>query len=434
MRWWIGALASLAITSVAFAAPAPTEEPKLVEVSADGSTIYFAGRIDFPAFLAFSKELGKNPGIKRLVIASQGGEVRAGQLMAASVAIRKLAVHVEHLCSSSCTLVLLSGPDRSMGPDAKIGFHKSYFVGDPELSDAPDGNVDSDQNTNKVKNKGNGADISDSRVTSNRLVSADVRRSERYGDRTFRRAMEQAGVGSEFADRALATPSAEMWYPERAELLAAHVVTRLDDATPRPGGPSWTVARAAAGDILTGTFWTTLAAKRPAMWTALVDDMWRARNAGMPADEAARSARLDIPGELATDIARAPDELVSRLLTIHAAQAAQVRREGYRPCRLSGDGMTVDAGNDPYMLAEEEAALTEMLLLPKLRKPLKTGKAVAIVAAFSASSLDDFDDAPIEFPDLDTDCRDGLQIIETIDAAPAKQRVEVYRALLSLFE
>lgn len=426
MRWWIGAAALLS-TSAALAAPATNEEPKLVEVSADGATLYFAGKLDFPAFLAFSRALGKYPGVKRLVIASQGGEVRAGQLMAASVGMRKLSVHVEHLCASACTLVLMSANERSMGPDAKIGFHKSYWI--PE--ETPDEEGGEPPEAAKADNGKDGAE--EVRTTSRRSSLAEAGRVERYGDRTFRWAMEKAGVDGDFTERALATPSADMWYPARDELLAAHVVTRLDDAA-AANGPSWAVDRASAGALLAGPLWTALEAKRPLLWSRIVDNVWRDRNAGVPASEAALSVYLNISTDLASDVARAPDALVGRLLTIHAAQAAKIREGGYRSCRLTAETMADETGDEHFMRAEEEAALTEMLLLPKLQKPLEIKKATRIVARFSGANLPDIYDETEDSADFDTDCRDGLHVIETINAAPAKQRVEVYRALLSLFD
>lgn len=395
----------------------PDAKAALIEASDDGLILYYAGTIDFDNFIALARLAEKTPGAKRLVIASQGGEIRSAQLIGALVAQRKLIVQVDHVCASACTLILLSSADRWAGPDARIGFHQSYRVAPPEVS-----------GVNIVSDEGEDARPASDIKNAGRPAKPDM---SPFGDSSARRVMEAAGVEAGFIDRALSTPSADMWYPDRGELLRAGVVTVVADA-PNTGAPSWTVDRDAVAASLTEPLWTTLKDSRPELWAGKVDDIWRMRNAGVSVAAATMSARSDLSGDLMTDMARSPDELLGRILALYGAQAAQARKDGYRICRLSLQaGDDADGDDDPYRLAEEDLLLVELLQLDKLAKPMNERKALRMVEEFAMDHLD-FEADEDQPSDMDADCRDGLHVIEQVSLTPDKQRIALYRALMSL--
>ncbi len=411
--WWIGALAPLLMAAGAPDGDDPVKRAALIEASDDGLVLFYAGQIDFDDFVAFARLVEAHPGAKRLVIASEGGEIRAARLIGSIVARKKLIVQVDHLCSSACTLILLSSPERWIGPAAKIGFHKSYVVGDPDVPDEEEGEVAGGAGTGR----------------SARPSASDA---DPFGDGGARKVMTVARVDPAFIDRALSTPSADMWYPDRGELLRAGVVTGLADA-PHPDAPSWAVDREAVAASLTGPLWATLRSARPALWAKKVDAIWLARNAGIAAGQAALAARSELSIDLAGDMAAAPDELLDRILTLNGAQAAQARIDGYRVCRLSVKEDLTQLPGDPYRMAEEERLYVELLQLDRFRKPIKPGKAIRMIGDFADERFD-LDEAEDDGTDMDQDCRSGMKAIEEIDAAPEKKRVTLYRALLSLVE
>lgn len=420
-RWWAGALAPILMAAAAPAIAEPDANAALIEASDDGLILYYAGTIDFDDFIALARLAEKTPDAKRLVIASQGGEIRSAQLIGALVAQRKLIVQVDHVCASACTLILLSSADRWAGPDARIGFHQSYRVAPPDVA-----------GVNIVRDEGEDAPPASSIKNAGRPAKPDM---SPFGDSSARRVMEAAGVEAGFIDRALSTPSADMWYPDRGELLRAGVVTVVADA-PNPGAPSWSVDRDAVAASLTEPLWTTLKSSRPALWAGKVDDIWRMRNAGVSVAAATMSARSDLSGDLMKDMARAPDELLGRILALYGAQAVQARKDGYRICRLSvqADEMAGDdaaGADDPYRLADEDLLLVELLRLDRFAKPVNERKAQHMVEQFAIDHLDFAADAD-QPSDMDADCRDGLHVIEQVSIAPEKQRIALYRALMSL--
>ncbi len=74
---------------------------------------------------ALQTVLENNPKFSLVEIQSPGGFVIEGMRMAKVVSSRKLDTVALGLCASACTFVLAAGNDRYLGPDAKIGFHRS---------------------------------------------------------------------------------------------------------------------------------------------------------------------------------------------------------------------------------------------------------------------------------------------------------------------
>ncbi|MCP5038180.1 MAG: hypothetical protein GY945_11350 [Rhodobacteraceae bacterium] len=81
------------------------------------------GPVSFPMFTALEKALTENSELARLVLHSDGGRVFAARAIARLVRDYGLATHVEDTCASACTLIFIAGYNRSMGPDARLGFH-----------------------------------------------------------------------------------------------------------------------------------------------------------------------------------------------------------------------------------------------------------------------------------------------------------------------
>lgn len=407
-RWiWIGAAALAAIGTSASARTAPAEPAAQIELSADGTTLYYAGSIDVAGYGALQKLLASAPRASELVIASPGGEVLAGRLMASMVNRRHLAVHVEHLCASACTLVLMASRDRSIGPAGRVGFHQSYTI-----SASP-------------KSKPGAAPAS--KIAGTRSGSGD---RDAFGDDVARRLLLDAGVDKAFIERALSTPSEDMWYPDPDELLRAGVVTRRTD-TLRAEGPKWGVDHATAATGLTGPFWLALATHRPDLWAEIGDDLWRYRNIGLTADAAYREVRQVAVDAVTPDIARAPDAIVVRLLDAHAAAARASRVDGYRLCDAEYVASPEGAAIDAAFGAEEEAVLADLLAVTKWSKPMSEAKAARLV--FRELPQQAIGGKSPFYSDGFAECRDGLRIIEEIASRPEKLRTQLYRAIFTFY-
>jgi hypothetical protein len=83
------------------------------------------GPMDFGSSEALLDVLKKNPGYTLLEMESPGGFVIEGLRMAQLVSERHLDTVTLDRCASSCTLVMVTGKDRYLGPNARVGFHRS---------------------------------------------------------------------------------------------------------------------------------------------------------------------------------------------------------------------------------------------------------------------------------------------------------------------
>jgi hypothetical protein len=406
-------IGGLALALMAGGAAAQTAEPggARIEAAADGATLYFAGDIDIGGYNAFHALAMAHRSAKRLVISSPGGEVMAARLMASVVNRQHLAVHVEHLCASACTIVLMASPDRSVGPAARIGFHQSYIPTPPPKP---------------------AKEAADSKISANRArAQPETQAPGLFGDAMMRRIMADAGVDTAFIDHALSTPPDDMWYPAAEELLAAKAVTRREAAVP-DAGPSWAIDRAEAAAALVGPLWEALQHHRPQQWTQATDDIWRERNSGRSGHDALAIVRDTWVNALMHDAARAPDALVARLLDVQAQRSRQARANGYRTCMASYAPSPAEAAADAAISAREDAVLAELLALTRWKKAMSEDKAADLIATYLFDYGTGGQSPSVRSAD-ERDCREGTRVLERIAAQPGKERIRLFRALLTFY-
>lgn len=128
--------------------------------------------------------LDANPQVEQLTLSSQGGRIREAEQIAILVRDRKLSTVAEGDCASACTMIFLASDDRSLGANSALGFHSPGGVG----------------------------------------VSDEEARATAPAIRT---AYENAGLPSEFIDKALNTPSSSMWQPSEDELIGSGAVKKF---------------------------------------------------------------------------------------------------------------------------------------------------------------------------------------------------------------
>ncbi len=140
------------------------------------------GPMDFPMFTALKAALAANPEIGELELDSDGGRVFAARAMARLVRENRLDTRVARRCASACTLVFMAGKTRRLGPGGRLGFH-GYR-----------------QQVN--------IDTVDPDAEEQRDIAAFL----------------AAGIDAGFTARAFGTDPADIWFPSRAELIAAGVI------------------------------------------------------------------------------------------------------------------------------------------------------------------------------------------------------------------
>ena len=154
-------------------------------VSADGATLHVAGSYSMRAADDVQRALDENPGVREVVLAGPGGRAGPAYQMFNMFRKRRLATRVETECYSACTIAFLGGIERSVSPNARLGFHRTSF---PGMSDN---------------------DMHES--------NRDDRRFLIYGAR----------LAPEFANRIIQTPPGSIWVPTPQELLAGRVIDRV---------------------------------------------------------------------------------------------------------------------------------------------------------------------------------------------------------------
>ena len=68
--------------------------------------------------------LDQNPDVSGVVLNSDGGQVYEGRGVAQLIKRRTLNTYVFDICKSACATAFIGGTRRSIGTDAKLGFHK----------------------------------------------------------------------------------------------------------------------------------------------------------------------------------------------------------------------------------------------------------------------------------------------------------------------
>jgi hypothetical protein len=167
-----------------------------LRVAQDGRSLSLEGTIELGMTKATAAILKREPRISRIELSSTGGNIFEARGMAALLLPLQLQTHVETECSSACTLVFMAGKQRTLGRNARLGFHAyridSYLV----------------------------------------MPHIDVQ-AEQDRDRNY--FFERRLTGS-FLSRIYERDNADIWFPDRTELLAAGVIDAPDmPEQPNPG-------------------------------------------------------------------------------------------------------------------------------------------------------------------------------------------------------
>ena len=166
--------------SIAFNADSITQVNATVAM--DGQSLKLQGMLGTGSFDHAKQALLAAPAVRTIVLDSPGGRLREAEQLAALVREKSLNTYVEGQCLSACTYVFLAGDDRAATPNAQIGFHPPTFAG----------------------------------TSVSKAGLADMLAYYRT-----------AGISESFLTRVRHTPSNEMWYPTRDELIDNGVLTRV---------------------------------------------------------------------------------------------------------------------------------------------------------------------------------------------------------------
>jgi hypothetical protein len=163
-----------------------TMKPAQLRLLNHGTQVEIAGGLSFGTAQKLNSLLAANPTVRVVQLNNIGGWIAEGELLQDIIERRGLATYTARECDSACLFAFMGGKERYLGSHGRLGFHEASIAG------------------------------------VGGLVAQD-------GTNRFRRVFRRKGVSAAFADRALSTPAATIWYPTQQELLNAHVVTALVD-------------------------------------------------------------------------------------------------------------------------------------------------------------------------------------------------------------
>jgi hypothetical protein len=150
----------------------------------DGQELEFSGGITFGAAKEFERFLDAMGGVRTIHLNSIGGRILEAQRMGNLIRRRNLNTYVSNQCLSACTIVFLSGRERLITAQARLGFHQPDLAG----------------------------------IT-------DEQRREFIEDEIKR--LRSLGMSQEFAVKANQAPPDDMWFPPTSVLLAEKAATQL---------------------------------------------------------------------------------------------------------------------------------------------------------------------------------------------------------------
>lgn len=291
-------------------APAAT-----VTLSPDGKSVLLDGSLEAGVTARFKTVVDSAPALRTVVLQSNGGLIGEALDMSEIVRAKRLDTYVETWCHSACTVILLAGRDRAASPRARIGFHQPVFPA---------------------------------------ARAADVPSLRSFARRIY----DDAGVQPGFTDKAFATPAAEMWFPSSAELQSARVLTRISLSGETTLIATVLKTRADIEAAMSGVpFWPSLKARFPEVADGMIDEAWRAKEAGLNDNDIISAGRAVLMKNYHRILASASDALLADYLDLVIDQSEAARALSFEACDKAFKGQLNVAATLPRPLVEREVAL-----------------------------------------------------------------------------
>lgn len=147
-----------------------------------GTLLHIRGPFQVGITYKVSAMLADNPQVTGIILDSGGGQIYEGRGLARLIKNNKLATYSLKRCASSCTTAFVAGTTRSLGRNAKLGFHqyKNYAA----------------------------------------LPIVDINQEHDKDLAIFK----EQGVSAEFLQKIFIRSPQQMWWPEEEELLTSGVV------------------------------------------------------------------------------------------------------------------------------------------------------------------------------------------------------------------
>lgn len=359
----------------------PADAVLAVMASADGTSLTVRGWLDVGSFIKFRRVLAANPGVKTVRLASAGGLIQEGALIASTIRDARLDTRVETICASACTLALAAGVERSATPDAWIGFHRARWVPREGDTDGPITEPDPD-----VLQRG---------------------------------LLRRAGIDPAFIGIALRTAPDGIWFPNRQTLIDAKVLTSPEDA---PTSDDIAAAKAQTAALMrVSPLWAAVEHRAPDEFARAFGLVWRLRTTGLDDGAIMAEAQSGLIRGMLTRIATSPEPLATAFL-------ASMAKSDPGACATTGWGARLPS---PAQQAEQADLLLRIVsgeqagaamdikeARHSIRKPL--GRTMRAFPAVRRTS------------EADLRCRAGLDLVQQITAMSGEKRAKAFQAYAML--
>jgi hypothetical protein len=180
---------AFSVSVAAAVEPGYTDGAFSIEMLPGGHGLRIEGRIDHGMTAELSRLLEVNRGVTWIVLESEGGKVAEARGLVRVIEERGLSTFVEGDCLSVCALAFVSGMDRRLGTNGRLGFH-SYSL----------------------------------RSRSPMIFMFMDAEAEQEKDMAIFRRRE---VDEDFLARIASVPADRMWYPSHQELIMAGIVVSI---------------------------------------------------------------------------------------------------------------------------------------------------------------------------------------------------------------
>jgi hypothetical protein len=261
----------------------------------DGRELEFAGGITFGAAKDFQRFLDAMPAVQIVHLNSPGGRIAEAGRIGRLISARKLSTYVVGNCLSACTTVFLSGRQRLISPQGRLGFHQPDFPG----------------LTNEMRR--------------NLIANEELR-------------LRQLGVSAAFAHKANLAPPDDMWFPSIAELIAEHVATRvvnsLDFALSHIDIAELT-NEGIRSQLMNDPMYAQIRKYHPEQYARIVDTFEDGLKRGASGTELLEALKPPVTSTFFDMLPYAPDEDVLAVMRFFVTNASKIRATDPSDCYYS---------------------------------------------------------------------------------------------------
>lgn len=360
-------------------------------LAADGKSLALRGTIGTGSYEYVHQILSTAPGVRTIVLDSEGGRLREAEHLAALVRERGLDSYVEGQCSSACTYLFLAGKDRAATPNARIGFHSPSFAG-----------------------------TSSYQASTEKMLAY----------------YRSAGISEPFLDRVRNTKSQEMWYPSRDELFDNGVLTRVS-----LGGETATLASRIRSRSELELAYRSVPLIRavekrfPGTIDQALDAAWAQHQSGASDADISSAARRILSAIYPKLLATADDAGLEGFLHLTIHQFSAASELGPKACGLFMDSK-LNVGNvfSPELIQEELAwGLAQLEATPSAREAVTSAqfqRALAPIAEALDPSILEVIAAPDKFAEEpQRRCSSILSFYQAVAEQPASSRAILLRGM-----